>query len=245
MSYILLCVFQISYIKLRCRHPQAWRKGGTLPIWVRAPHLPLDRGSALSSVSAVVFTYIYIECMWRRFSTRWEKQKNNVSHHLACTHRLCCDITRLHFQIYSFYVLSTTHSSFCLPISLWAPAPFLSLPLTALSLSHTPFSLFNSVFQSKYYLTSFQQLSTSQQLFFFPPLPCSAPLLIAVTSVLQWGELFSYVFQALKRLQFLYACSGYSAVYWIKNKQGGIHCSRRKGLQQRQRSTLLACLSAS
>lgn len=122
------------------------------------------------------YVHIYM-CMWRCFSTRWEKQKNNVSHHLACTHRLCCDITRLHFQIYSFYVLSTTHSSFCLPISLWAPAPFLSLPLTALSLSHTPFSLFNSVFQSKYYLTSFQQLSTSQQLFIFPPLPCSAPLL--------------------------------------------------------------------
>lgn len=74
-------------------------------------------------------------------------------------------------------------------------------PHCSVSLSHTPFSLFNSVFQSKYYLTSFQQLSTSQQLF-FPPLPCSAPLLIAVTSVLQWGELFSYVLQALSVYSF-------------------------------------------
>lgn len=78
-----------------------------------------------------------------------------------------------------FHVLSTTHlSSFvfpCFPMGphmLSLPLPGLLLPL---SLSHTPFSLFNSLFQSKYCPTSSQRLSTSHMLFFFFFFPHCSP----------------------------------------------------------------------
>lgn len=63
---------------------------------------------------------------------------------------------------------------FCLsPFPCGPPLSFSPPPcLIAFSLSHTPFSLFNSLFQSKYYLTSSQRLTTSQQLFFTAVLLC-------------------------------------------------------------------------
>lgn len=51
-----LCVcVQTSSIKLQCRHPQAWKRGGTLQIWVRAPRRPSAHGFVQSNVSIVIF----------------------------------------------------------------------------------------------------------------------------------------------------------------------------------------------
>lgn len=124
---------------------------------------------------------------------------------------------------------------FCLLLFPCGPPLSLSpLPpcLIALCLSHTPFSLFNSLFQSKYYLTSSQRLSTSQGFFFFPLLSPVCSYLSAPA-----GGSIELYFPGRKTPP-LHACSGYSAVDWIKNKQGGIHSDRRRArevLQQQSR----------
>lgn len=105
---------------------------------------------------------------------------------------------------------------FCLPLFPRGlphpPPPWL---YCFLCLSHTPFSLFNSLFQSKYYLTSSQHFSAS---FSLPPRPSlsltSSPP--AVFSSLQRGEPLSRNFPGQKRggcPQRSYACGGYNAVY--------------------------------
>lgn len=142
------------------------------------------------------------------------KPKNvGSSRCLACTQRLCCNI--ISFQILSFHVLPATHSSFLSsPVSLWPPLPS---PLSHspppcfycfLCVSRTPFSLFNSLFQSKYYLTSSQRLSS-----LFPLQPRSENPRPAVLSLLQRGEPLSCILSSRKSPLVLYACSGYSAVY--------------------------------
>lgn len=189
-------VLQISSIRSRCKHPQAWRRGGTLPIWVRAPRRPLAHVSVPFNVSAVRNKHTHVCASG---NNRIPKNVGSLAV-FACTQRLCCSIISFGFQILCFHVLPATHSSFLSsPVSLWAPSlhPPSSRLYCFLCLSHTPFSLFNSLFQSKYYLTSSQRLSTSQQLFFFffPLQPFSDPSPLAVFSSLQWGEPLSCIFQ--------------------------------------------------
>lgn len=142
-----------------------------------------------------------------------------------------------HFPKFSSFMCSQPPTRlFCLPLFPHGPPLLLSLSLSlpprclsAFSLTHTLFPL-HSLLQSKYYLTSSQRLSTSQQRFstaaLLPPclqFPCCCS-----------GGHYWAAFSRLQQSPVLYACSGYSAVSWIKNKQGGIHCSRRKvweGLQ--------------
>lgn len=85
------------------------------------------------------------------------------------------------------------------PLALSPPPPCLS----ALRLSHTPFSLFNSLFQSKYYLTSCQQLITSQER---PPLPPVCSYLSAPAG----GSIDLYF--SFRKTSPLHACSVHGAV---------------------------------
>lgn len=151
---------------------------------------------------------MYILVCFRAF-----RELETVGSFPACTQRLCCNITSFIFQNSPLscapnhpHVFFVFH---CFPMG---PPLLLSLSppccLSAFSLTHTLFPL-HSLLQSKYYLTSSQRLSTSQQRFstaaLLPPLP-------AVTLSLQWGALLSCVFSRLKQSPVLYACSGYSAV---------------------------------
>ena len=133
------------------------------------------------------------------------KPKNGGS--LAFLHAHKDDVATLFVSVSKFspFMFSQPPTRiFCLP--LFPCGPPLSLPChAAFSLSHTPFSLFDSLFQSKYYLTSSQRLSTSLQLY-------STAALVRSFSLLQRGEPSSCIFQAEGVLG-LYACSGYSAVY--------------------------------
>ena len=123
------------------------------------------------------------------------------------------------FQILPFYVFPTTHSSFCLPVSLWAPSLCPPPCFTAFSVSHTHPFPFSTVCSSSNII--WLPLSS-----FFPLFPALIPL-HAVLSLWQREEPLSCIIWVQSPLV-LYACSGYSAVYWIKNKQGGIHCSGRR-----------------
>lgn len=80
------------------------------------------------------------------------------------------------FQILSFHVLPTTHSSFLSsPVSLWAPSLTLPLPalLLSLSLTHTlfPFQQPVPVQILSDFLSAAQHFSAA----FFPLQPCSDP----------------------------------------------------------------------
>lgn len=58
--FMSLCVLQISSTRSRCKHPQAWRRGGILLIWVRARHPPLAHVSVPFNVSALITKHAYV-----------------------------------------------------------------------------------------------------------------------------------------------------------------------------------------
>lgn len=143
---VCLCVLQISSIRLRFRRPPVWKRGGTLLIWVRAPRLQSALGFVQSNVSEA------------------------PQPHPPCS-LVCRNTTYLYLLFASRRTrgggFNVFHRS-CSRLLSSPDAPSCSLSPTLPSmvcLSHTPFSLPYSPFQSKYCLTSSHQLGT------FPPPP--------------------------------------------------------------------------
>lgn len=202
-------MLQISSTRSRCKHPQAWRRGGTLLIWVRARHPPLGHVSVPFNVSALITKHAYVHiqvhrCTYVCASRNIRKPKNVGSLAVLHAHKDCVATLCLSVSKFSPFMCSQPPTRlFCLPLFPCGPPLSLSPSLLCcfLCLSHTPFSLFNSLFQSKYYLTSSQRLSTSQQLFFH----CSPALipLPAVFSLLQRGEPLSCIFQRKDSTSFI------------------------------------------
>lgn len=120
-------------------------------------------------------------------------------------------------------------------VSPWAPtcSPYPSLAYCSLFLSHThpfPFSIVCSSPNIVRLPLSGSALLTC--FFFFPHCsPSAAPSVCSCCDAAAGGAVELY--SSLQQVSTVwYACSGYSAVDWIKNKLGGIQCFRREGLQQ-------------
>lgn len=141
MPSVLL--LQISSTRSRCRRRRAWRNGGTLPIWFWDRHLPLGLVYAHFSVSVVtcghmymlVYSHVYVQCFHNKTSIIFYPNDPLL---------MCVQPPT--------YFLSSFVSTQASPLSLDSSPPC----FTAFSFTHTPFPLFNRLFQPKYYLTSSQ-----------------------------------------------------------------------------------------
>lgn len=171
-------VLQISSIRSRCKHPQAWRRGGTLLIWVRAPRRPLAHVSVPFNVSAVIDKYTL---------TRVHRYTCMT---LGCQ-RMCdplpsCMHTKPVLQYYFFWFPNTLLSCApshplvffvfpCFPVGPLSLYPHPPLPalLLSLSLTHTlfPFQQPVPVQILSDFLSAAQHFSAA----FFPLQPCSDP----------------------------------------------------------------------
>lgn len=205
--FMSLCVLQISSTRSQCKHPQAWRRGGTLLIWVQARHPPLAHVFVPFNVSAPITKHAYVHI--HRYTGAHMCVLPETESQRMWDLSLSCVHTKTVLQHYVFHFPNSllscapTHSSFLSsPVSLWAPSLTLPLPalLLSLSLTHTlfPFQQPVPVQILSDFLSAAQHFSAA----FFHCSPALIPL-PAVFSLLQRGEPLSCIFQQKESTSFI------------------------------------------